>query len=197
MKHTKKQERGFSLVELIGVLAVIAILAAMVAPKVFDVIEDAKVATLVENINQTKAVVARFYKDTGLHPSHDPATNTANTNQLIRNDGKLLGWQGPYIDEELASPFATSVRYLIISGANGFDIDGDGNNDYKNSTALIVDGLTAEQALAINEAIDGDAANGKWFASGKVRTAKKVAPRATALSSQSAGDELYIMIAGY
>ncbi len=41
------RQQGFTLIEMIGVLAVIAILAALVLPKVFDVMGESKVSALV------------------------------------------------------------------------------------------------------------------------------------------------------
>jgi len=196
MQKNRAREQGFSLIELIGVLAVIAILAAMVAPKVFDVIEDAKVSTLVDNVKQLTTASSKFYKDTGMRPTHNPGDANGVNHQLIRNDAKIANWKGPYLDEEMQSPFATSTSYYLMSGAQAFDIDGDGTSDYANAMYVAVDGLNADQALAVSTAIDNDAA-GKWYATGKVRTRKSAAPVAGALGSVAAGTDILIMLSGY
>jgi len=191
MQKNRLREKGFSLIEMIGVLAVIAILAAMVAPKVFDVIEDAKVSTLVDNVKQMTTAASKFYKDTGRFPYHNPANANAIYHQLINNNAKIANWKGPYVDEEMQSPFPTSVNYYLWYGAQGFDIDGDGTNDYANAAYVYVDGLTTKQAMAVSNAIDNDAA-GKWFASGKVRTSNSAAP-----ASAATNVPLLIMLSGY
>ncbi|OIQ00018.1 MAG: hypothetical protein AUK35_05110 [Zetaproteobacteria bacterium CG2_30_46_52] len=196
MQKKRVSEQGFSLVELIGVLAVIAILAAMVAPKVFDVIEDAKVSTLVDNVKQLTTASSKFYKDTGLRPTHNPADASGANHQLIRNDAKINNWKGPYLDEEMQSPFTSTTSYYLMSGAEAFDIDGDGTNDYVNAIYVAVDGLNADQAMAVSNSIDNDAA-GKWYAAGKVRTRKSIAPVAGALGSVAAGTDILIMLSGY
>ena len=61
----KTKNSGFTLMEVIGVLAVIAIIAAVATPQIFQAIQDAKVTTLVNEANDLKAAVARYYKDTG------------------------------------------------------------------------------------------------------------------------------------
>ena len=64
---------GFTLVEMIGVLAVIAILVSVAAPKIFAAIEDAKVSAYVQKINTLTSAVAKFQVDTGAWPRHIPS----------------------------------------------------------------------------------------------------------------------------
>ena len=66
-------QQGFTLVEMIGVLAVIAILGSVAAPKIFAAIEDAKVSAFVQQVNTMTTAVAKFNTDTGLWPRHIPS----------------------------------------------------------------------------------------------------------------------------
>ncbi len=59
------RQQGFTLIEMIGVLAVIAILAALVLPKVFDVMGESKVSALVAAVKTYEKAVARYYADIG------------------------------------------------------------------------------------------------------------------------------------
>ena len=57
----QKRRKAFTLIEMIGVLAVIAILAALLIPKVFSAINDARVNGLCVTCETLKTAVADHY----------------------------------------------------------------------------------------------------------------------------------------
>lgn len=59
-KHRVKAS-GFTLIEMIGVLAVIAILAAVLIPKVFEAISNSRVNNTAMSCNTVKTAVADHY----------------------------------------------------------------------------------------------------------------------------------------
>jgi len=64
--------KGFTLIEIIGVMAVIAILASMATSRMFDAIENSKVSAVIQHANSLTTTVANFYADTGVWPRHIP-----------------------------------------------------------------------------------------------------------------------------
>ncbi len=58
--HTN-QRQGFTLIEMVGVLAVIAILAAILVPKIFSAIEESKYNNTVGSINNVKAATMAYF----------------------------------------------------------------------------------------------------------------------------------------
>jgi general secretion pathway protein G len=63
---TKVREvRGFSLVELVIVITVIAVLAAMLAPSILGQIEKARISRAKSDVNELAKIVARIRNDTG------------------------------------------------------------------------------------------------------------------------------------
>lgn len=176
----KNMQQGFTLMEMIGVMAVIAILAAVATPKIFDAIEDAKANAFVQEANMAKVAAAEFYKDTGRWPRHIPSHSNSRYHNLMVNDlngsGKPIpGWDGPYLDRELVNQVVAG-GYQEVRTANGAnwacDLDGDGNRD----GAFLVyraDGISDTLARRISNIIDKDgdivSGNKRWQSAGKVR----------------------------
>ncbi|MDX8409571.1 MAG: prepilin-type N-terminal cleavage/methylation domain-containing protein [Mariprofundales bacterium] len=167
------RQRGFTMIEMIGVLAVIAILASIVAPKIFDAIRDSKVNTFAANIQAVQTAVTSYYKDVGVFPTGA---------QLISDTA--TGWKGPYLDKKVADMFSslplTSVALSseAISATANFDIDGNATavGDYSAKTTmsqLSFVGMAVADAKAVSGAIDGDdaktgdAAGNKWYNMGR------------------------------
>src|ERR1051326_3262375 len=59
--HPRKPAQGFTLIEMIGVLAVIAILASMLIPKIFEAINSARINNTVQSYNAIKTAVMDHY----------------------------------------------------------------------------------------------------------------------------------------
>ena len=176
----KNLQKGFTLMEMIGVMAVIAILAAVATPRIFEAIEDAKVSSFLAEANMVKLAVAQYYKDTGRWPRHIPTNTNTRYHNLMKNDANgsgaaIPGWNGPYLDRELTHQI-TKGAYQDVIVTNSVhwacDVDGDGNYD---GTFLVyrADNISDEVAQKISEAIDGDSSittgNKRWKHAGKVK----------------------------
>src|SRR5437867_9836500 len=66
--QSRKSKQGFTLIEMIGVLAVIAILASMLIPKIFESINSARVNNGAVSCNTVKASIADHYAKAGTLP---------------------------------------------------------------------------------------------------------------------------------
>ncbi len=177
-----RAQRGFTMIEMIGVLAVIAILASIVAPKIFDAIRDSKVNTFASNIQAVQTAVASFYKDVGVLPTvvGDLTSSSASGSSLTATQKKA--WKGPYLDKNIQDMFSTiSVGTVAFtsgapSNTNNFDLDGDGVGDYTSKSKVLelnFPSLDAADAKAISGAVDSDSANdtsgqnGQWWNMGR------------------------------
>lgn len=124
MKSTR--QRGFTLIELVIVIAVIAILAALLAPAILGQVERARMSAEKRSIGELAKAYARFHANTGAWPylgrtwdpanpsdaasgGVDAAAYTASDTALHRAIGGLPGcnagnfenacWGGPYIGQ--------------------------------------------------------------------------------------------------
>lgn len=59
---------GFTLVELLVVLAIVAVMVTMAIPRYYGQLDASKESVLRENLRATRDVLDRFYGDTGRYP---------------------------------------------------------------------------------------------------------------------------------
>ncbi|HXJ72477.1 MAG TPA: prepilin-type N-terminal cleavage/methylation domain-containing protein, partial [Candidatus Dormibacteraeota bacterium] len=85
-KHT----RGFTLIEMIGVLAVIAILAALLVPKIFEAINNARVNNAAVSYNTAKTALADHYAKFGTMLSSNGTPIVAGVGESTNFDKVLV-----------------------------------------------------------------------------------------------------------
>ncbi len=94
-----RRSSGFTLVEMVVVLAVVAILAAILTPTIAKNIRDAKIARATNEAQVIGAAVGSFYKDLGRWPTGNGVT-TADTIQLLFGPGDTPAIQGGGVAQE-------------------------------------------------------------------------------------------------
>jgi len=162
--------RAFTLIEMIGVLAVIAILASLLVPKIFDAIHNSQISNAVLSYHTQKTAIAEHYGKTGAFDKTTFGTNIVlnvgaagrNTNYdtLLLSEGftdkPFLVKIGTASYVELSDP--THAGGGLLTGLlTGYDLDGDGASDTGAATFIVeavIQGCTIDDARAINDAID-------------------------------------------
>ena len=76
LNEKKSKKGGFTLIEMIGVLAVIGILAALLVPKIFNAINNARVNSTAVSIATIKTATADHYAKFGSLVSSNGTTET-------------------------------------------------------------------------------------------------------------------------
>lgn len=83
---------GFTLVEMLVVLAIIGLLAGLVAPRVFNQLAEAKVRTAHIQIESLKNSLDLFFLDNGRYPN-----NSEGLGALLTRPANAANWNGPYV----------------------------------------------------------------------------------------------------
>ena len=124
MKHIRTLRRntwqsGFTLLELMVVLLILALLATIAAPRVTKYLRKAKTETARIQVDALGAAVDAFHVDTGRFP-----TSAEGLNALIDPPAATPSWDGPYIKrrDSLVDPWGEAYHYTIPGKHSEFDI---------------------------------------------------------------------------
>ena len=123
IKHTytsvqKRQvKRGFTLVEIMLVVVIIGILAALVIPKIAGNTERARVTAAQADINGgIKSALGQYEVDIGFYPK--------SLQDLLVQPGNAKNWHGPYLDKLPVDPWGNPYVYYFPGKHNpsGYDL---------------------------------------------------------------------------
>jgi general secretion pathway protein G len=133
-KRRNRSRAGITLIEMLVVVTIIALFAALVAPRMFKQSDRAKVTAARAQINSFMTALGSYKLDTGIFPSTEQGL------QALRvAPANLAQWQGPYLPQEIpVDPWGHPYLYkfpgehgdepdLICYGADG-QPGGDGIN---------------------------------------------------------------------
>ena len=165
---------GFSLLEIVIAISVLAIIAGVMTLRSGSVIEKGRVANALETIDTLKKACVMHHVDTGVFPREYGGFSIQN--RMLSGTQPQTGWSGPYIDGQLpvnANPWAGTTRVYNTVTANGwvpgFDVDGDGTNDVTGAGNMVyMTRVTDSAAQSVNDSID-KTTPGAWADSGRVR----------------------------
>ncbi len=121
---TRKLSRGwaraFTLIELLLVLAIVAILAGLVVPKFAHRPEEAKKTGAKADISNIELAIDTFEIDCGRFPTTEEGLRA-----LVEPPSNANGWHGPYLNRGVPSdPWGTPYvyRYPGQHNVNGYDL---------------------------------------------------------------------------
>ncbi len=114
---------GFTLIEMLVVIVVIAILAGLVGPLVFRNVGDAKVSAAKAQIEIFGLALDQYRLDNDYYPSTAQGLEALRT--LPAGDPPARNWRGPYLKKPVP-PDPWNRPYLYKSpadsNANGYDL---------------------------------------------------------------------------
>jgi general secretion pathway protein G len=91
-RRRRHGQHGFTLVEILVVITIIALIMSLVGPRVLNYLSDSKVKAAKIQIESLASAVELYYLDTGQYPSSSEGLNS-----LALRPGSVTGWNGPYL----------------------------------------------------------------------------------------------------
>src|SRR6185503_17185648 len=119
-RRGSRRADGFTLVELLLVLVILGILAALVLPKFTGRTEQARITAAVTQISTFGTALDAFEVDTGSYPRGQDGLQ-----QLLVAPADITGWRGPYLKSDIPlDPWGKPYIYEYPGrvNVNGYDV---------------------------------------------------------------------------
>jgi general secretion pathway protein G len=118
MRKISRREAGVTLIEMMVVVVIIALFAALVLPKMMNQAGKAKRVAARSQINAYMTALGAYKLDTGVYPSTEQGL------QALRvKPENVNNWQGPYTDKDISNdPWGAPYVYHY-PGEHGDDPD--------------------------------------------------------------------------
>ena len=110
---------GFTLVELLVVLAILGLLAGLVGPQVMKFLGSSKTKTAALQIEELSGTLDLYRLETGRYPSNDEGLEA-----LVSKPGDAANWNGPYLKKGAVpkDPWGNAYQYRFPGEHGGVDI---------------------------------------------------------------------------
>jgi prepilin-type N-terminal cleavage/methylation domain-containing protein len=164
---TPSHRSGFTLIEMIGVLAIIAVLAALLVPRIFSAINDSRINSAATSYNSLKSAAmsyfgkfGRFGDETGAAVTDFTSTDaTSWDNNVLLAAGFLeKPFNTKIADSHVVRMVAPTGTDLLAAATRNYDLDGNASIDTASAVAIIEAALTnvaLDDARALSATIDG------------------------------------------
>ena len=160
---------GFTLVEMVGVLAIMAILTSMLLPRVFAVINDARVTSAATALNAARSASMAYFGRYGRFGDATGATVTDLTSTTASAWDREVLLRGGFLDRRFMTRISESASVTLTNcltssteptGANdAYDLDSldSPRNDASGGRVVvqaILENVALEDARELNRRID-------------------------------------------
>lgn len=115
----RRKTGGFTLIEIMVVVVIIGLLAAIIVPTVVSKVDEARLAKAKSDIQSLETALTEYRLDNAAYPTSDEGLDA-----LVKqpNDPSVQNWHGPYVQQLSKDPWGRPYQYEY-PGTHGLPYD--------------------------------------------------------------------------
>ena len=118
MRKRNRSEAGVTLIEMMVVVTIIALFAALVLPRMMGAADKGRVTKAHADINAYMTALGAYKLDTGVYPTTEQGLQA-----LREKPETATNWQGPYLQKEVSNDPWNHPYVYRYPGEHGDDPD--------------------------------------------------------------------------
>lgn len=172
----RRRSRGFTLIEMIGLLTIISVLAAVLIPRIFGAIDESRVSSTASNIGTLRSATITYFGRYGFFGVSGgvPLNASLHTNEMARWDRLVLLPEG-LLEVAFGSHLGTDAALQVVASVppstsanstnSAYNIDGNSATTVANEAGsgyviqAVMQNVALNDARALNRILDGDDAS--------------------------------------
>ncbi len=136
LRGRRRGEGGFTLIEILVVITIIALIMSLVGPRVLNYLGESKVKAAKIQIQSFGSALDLFNLDTGRYP-----TTSEGLTALVQSPGTIPAWNGPYLKGGVVpnDPWGKPFVYRSPGEHGPYDIMSYGSDGQEGGTGTAAD----------------------------------------------------------
>jgi general secretion pathway protein G len=137
INHRPRAQRGFTLIEIMVVVIIIGLLAAVVVPQFLGRVDDARVAKAKQDIQALETALTMFKLDNFVYPTAEMGLQAL---VVKPNDPNIKNWrQGGYLKRLNKDPWGNDYQYQVPGTHGEYDLSSFGADGQAGGTGVNAD----------------------------------------------------------
>jgi len=119
LRRQKRGDAGYTLLELLVVLGILAVLSAMATPQLMGYFGKAKTQSAQMQIQNIGTALEMYYLENGTYPGE-----TAGLKALVEATPEAPNWNGPYLKktQNLLDPWGRPFQFVYPASNGSYDV---------------------------------------------------------------------------